>query len=326
MTKNTIHIIPIELLTKYFATEATAEERKIVERWRDKNSESQKEFNVLEKLWNSTGSLAKKEDINVESEWNKLAKTLGLYKTRVMNIKRVLQIAASVLIISTLALFGTRQYLTITEKAPIAEVAEVSLPDGSKISLNAGSKIHYRKGFGSKHRYINLTGEAFFEVKSNTGIPFIIAAHDARIEVTGTKFNVKAYKKENNIKVTVTEGKVKLYNKKRTDNKTMVSKGQWGSYNKNTKTINKEATQNMNNIAWKTHKINFHNTTLKEAAQILSNVYHYEIQLHPDIQDYTITVNFDNQDLHTILQVLKSTLDLHISIEGKRVTITGEGC
>src|SRR5437588_18774 len=67
------------------------------------------------------------------------------------------------------------------------------LPDGTRVWLNAGSRITYDKNYGITLREVGLTGEAFFDVAHNSGKPFVI--HTARIDikVLGTRFNVKSY-------------------------------------------------------------------------------------------------------------------------------------
>ncbi len=56
---------------------------------------------------------------------------------------------------------------------------QVALPDGSKVWLNAASTLKYTAGFGSRERVVALSGEAFFEVAQNAGIPFRVLIKDA---------------------------------------------------------------------------------------------------------------------------------------------------
>jgi ferric-dicitrate binding protein FerR (iron transport regulator) len=99
------------------------------------------------------------------------------------------------------------------------------------LSLNAGSKVTYRKGFGTTHRNLVLKGEGYFEVKSDKLLPFIIEAGESRIRVTGTKFNVNAYHRKE-IRVTVTAGSVSLYDASQPSNQETLSAGETGIYNR----------------------------------------------------------------------------------------------
>lgn len=327
MISNSQNIAPIELLTKYFANEASIEERKELDAWRMANAVNQKEFDAFEKLWSITGKVTESKEINLDAEWNKIEKSIDPQRKTISLFSRVVSIAASIVVVSTLAFLGLQQMRTTTEKSTVAEASQVTLPDGTIISLNANSKITYSKGFGNKHRNISLKGEAFFEVERNANIPFIISANEAKIEVVGTQFNVKAYKKQPEVNVFVTEGKVQLYESKQPEKKTILTAGESGAYNRVVKTIKKTPISNQNDIAWKTRIIEFNNTPLNEVATVLQNTYQVELIIDSNISECPITVRFENQDIASVLKVLKSTLSLKIEIKKDRVLkISGEGC
>lgn len=87
---------------------------------------------------------------------------------------------------------------------------QLSLPDGTKVWLNAGSSIRYPVVFNGTERNVEITGEAYFEVARNPHQPFIVQTENAAIRVLGTHFNVNAYKDEETIKTTLLEGSVKI--------------------------------------------------------------------------------------------------------------------
>lgn len=91
----------------------------------------------------------------------------------------------------------------------------VSLPDGSVVWLNAGSKLVYDKHFGSKLREVTLTGEAYFDVKKNPAKPFIIHAGKIDIKVLGTLFNVKSYPGEKITEASLIRGSIEVLIKDR---------------------------------------------------------------------------------------------------------------
>jgi transmembrane sensor len=326
MDSHNKHIDPLELLPKYFAKETSTEENLLVENWMADNTGNKKEFDAFAKLWNAAGSTYGLIDIDIDVEWKKLETAILPAQTKTFSLVRVLQIAASVVFISSLAFIGYNYSNTKSEKAPLAELKIVKLPDGSTISLNAGSKISYRKGFGKTHRNMTIKGEAYFEVEKNKALPFVISANEASIEVVGTKFNVKAYPSVKEIKVLVTEGTVKLFQTKNPSNKTTLVAGESGSYAETSDSVRKSAVSNLNDIAWKTLVVDFNNTNLLEVAGILENTYHVPLEIDPKVQNCLITVHFEKQDLVSILKVLKSTLDLKITTENDRIKITGSGC
>ncbi|HVW62489.1 MAG TPA: FecR domain-containing protein, partial [Puia sp.] len=88
--------------------------------------------------------------------------------------------------------YGTRNFL--------------ELPDGSKLWLNAGSKVKYAED----RRELTLEGEAFFDVKHDPDHPFIIHTGKLDVRVLGTSFNVKAYPNDSTIETTLIKGKVEI--------------------------------------------------------------------------------------------------------------------
>jgi len=72
--------------------------------------------------------------------------------------------------------------------------------------------------------------------------------------------------------------------------------------------------------------LDFNKATLSEVAGVLENTYHNRIIVDPKVQQCSITVRFKDQELASILKVLKSTLDLTITSDGKHIIINGNGC
>lgn len=87
---------------------------------------------------------------------------------------------------------------------------KIDLPDGSIIWLNGGSKLSYPNGFSPHSREISLTGEAYFEIKTDPEHPFMIQTKQLTIRVLGTSFNVRAYGNEGKTTTTLIQGKVEV--------------------------------------------------------------------------------------------------------------------
>lgn len=84
------------------------------------------------------------------------------------------------------------------------------LPDGTKVWLNADSKISYNKSYGNKLREVVLTGEAYFDVVRNAERPFIIHTAKMDIKVIGTAFNVKCYPGEKTTETSLIRGSIEV--------------------------------------------------------------------------------------------------------------------
>jgi transmembrane sensor len=88
---------------------------------------------------------------------------------------------------------------------------QVRLSDGTKVWLNATSTLKFPSSFvKSKHRKVELIGEAYFEVEKDKTMPFIVASKGQEVEVLGTHFNVNSYPDEASTKTTLLEGSVQV--------------------------------------------------------------------------------------------------------------------
>ncbi|MFX1704021.1 FecR domain-containing protein [Chitinophaga sp. CC14] len=87
---------------------------------------------------------------------------------------------------------------------------QLTLPDGTRVWLNAASSLHFPTAFTGNNRMVELTGEGYFEVAPLSGKPFLVKANGADITVLGTHFNIMAYTNENALAVTLLEGAVNV--------------------------------------------------------------------------------------------------------------------
>lgn len=87
---------------------------------------------------------------------------------------------------------------------------KVTLPDGSKVWLNAASSLRYPTSFKGNERLVELTGEVYFEVARDITKPFIVRAAKMDVKVLGTHFNVNSYPDEPVTAITLTEGSISV--------------------------------------------------------------------------------------------------------------------
>ena len=97
-----------------------------------------------------------------------------------------------------------------TVHVPAGQNAQLTLADGSKVWLNAGSTLNFPTRFIEGKRQVILEGEGFFEVKANKEKPFIVSTSIYDIKALGTSFNVNAYKQSKEFETALLTGKVEI--------------------------------------------------------------------------------------------------------------------
>ncbi len=91
---------------------------------------------------------------------------------------------------------------------PYGSRSSIILADGTKVWLNAGSRLIYPSRFVDKTREVFLSGEAFFDVEKNEKQPFVVKTTDVLVEALGTRFNVTAYPEEPIVQTVLEDGSV----------------------------------------------------------------------------------------------------------------------
>jgi ferric-dicitrate binding protein FerR (iron transport regulator) len=273
----------------------------------------------------------------VDEAWEKVESQIHQSSSRKKSIIRkfivhpLYRYAAAIIVA---ALFLVSGYEVITNYRASHELLEISaarqvlnkftLPDGTLVSLNSDTKISYPRKFDRKTREVNITGEAFFEVKPNKNQPFIIHAGKAQIKVVGTSFNVSAYPDKKLVEVIVETGKVQVQSKMADSIKIetlILTPGDKGTLAYSGNTLNKTTNIDPNFIAWKTHNLSFKATSLKEVIENLENVYKVNIRLDdPRLNGLLLTAQFNNYSLDFILKVIETTFKIEVKeVDGQYI-------
>lgn len=211
----------------------------------------------------------------------------------------------------------------LTMKTELGQKLNLTLPDGSKVRMNAGSTITFPEKFTDTIREIIFAGEAFFEVTKNKQQPFIIKTGSLTTRVLGTSFNINALKDNASVEVTLATGKVKVFTKN--DSRELLPSEQAVFDTKEEKITTQKV--NINNfIEWKEGVLRFENTTIGEAKTTLERWYNVKIELkNPELAECIFTGTFKNEALQTILESIsfvKETIDFEF-ISKEKVIIKG---
>lgn len=103
-------------------------------------------------------------------------------------------------------------------EVPRGARATFTLLDGTRVTLNAGSKLRYNSRYGINDRIVELSGEGYFKVAKDKSRPFIVNTTHMSVKALGTEFNVKAYPSDKTIETTLVEGSVRIEKLKGVEN------------------------------------------------------------------------------------------------------------
>ena len=200
------------------------------------------------------------------------------------------------------------------------EQKKIQLIDGTKITLNATSRIIIPSNFNNDSRLITLEGEAFFDVAPNTEKPFIIKSGDAQIKVLGTSFNVKAYDTDELIAVTVSTGKVNVGFKNENMQLNLVP-NEHLVVNKITGGFEKKILTENNYAKWQNGTLFFEKETLQAVVKELNRKYNQQIILQTGLEKYIISGMHDNKSLEAVVKAICYTTKLKFKNSNENILI-----
>ncbi len=196
---------------------------------------------------------------------------------------------------------------------PKGNRTSIVLPDSTKVWINNDTKFKYPSVFSGNERVIELTGEAYFEVKHDPKHPFIVKTGHARVKVIGTKFIVSAYPDDDYIETYLISGNVHFQIRKNNYSKKFISynlnPGYSLNYNKNSgKLIKKRITSTFYNY-WMNGIYEFNDESLESLANKIYRIYNTKIIFENDFlkhKTYTGTLSVDD-NIFTFIEAIKRT-------------------
>lgn len=209
---------------------------------------------------------------------------------------------------------------------PYCKKSKLILEDGTTVWLNAGSRFAFPSKFLGNRREVVLDGEACFEVAKNSQNPFIVSTGDINIEVTGTKFNICAYRSDNLTEAVLLEGSINIWDNGRfiTDKISMVP-NQKATYNKTGKDIVlKPELDPASYIAWVDGWYPFANEDIAHVLKKLERHYNITFECNEATKTRILPVSGKldlKESLNEVLAVLSKVAKFDYQISGEIVTI-----
>lgn len=218
---------------------------------------------------------------------------------------------------------------SFTLETPKGGTYQITLSDGTKVWLNAESKLTYPEQFSDQERIVFLEGEAFFDVSKQfkkadrlQRVPFKVISKQQEVNVLGTQFNITAYPGEEEITTTLVEGAVNVGSRLATKRYRLMPQQQ-AKWSKQGYTVKKVNVKEF--VDWVRGYFTFNQTPLKTAMTEIGRWYNIDIDYQGNLDNMYFGGSFSrSKNLQEVLNILSSTAAMKFKIEGRRVIVMPE--
>lgn len=248
--------------------------------------------------------------------------------------------AASVLLILA-TIFSYRQFIDsssltagkaepmIIEKfSPSGQKTKIFLPDGSSVWLNADSKLQYRSDYNQRSRTVWLTGEAYFDIKTDHETPFQVKSGNLAIRAYGTSFNVNTFYGNQEIEIVLEEGQLLVENLFTSlipgmPLKTTLKPGEKALYSLKSAAFNVEELENtFDYTCWKNGILSFQHDDFNTVINKLEKWYGVNFTWsEAPVEDWDFSGEFNNEYLEQVLNAMTHSEGIEYRIENNSVQL-----
>ncbi|MDB5031705.1 FecR family protein [Mucilaginibacter sp.] len=256
-------------------------------------------------------------------------------KVKFINNPRVIA-AAAVVFVFLLAGFFLYKSKVLNQDTTIkyeqvsthnGEIKSIELSDGSIVFLNSNSTLKYTDDFNGDKRVVELLeGEAYFDIKHDAAKPFVVKTGNILTNVLGTSFNIRSIKYINEVKITVTKGKVSVqsnYAEPARTSQVILIPDEQADINRNTGNIIKNKVKSADILNWREGGLYFDNENFRDVSAILETKFGYTIKFaNDDIPNYRFTAGFKStENIMDILNALCLANNLKYKITNETVLL-----
>lgn len=207
---------------------------------------------------------------------------------------------------------NTNQPYTIT--TPKGGTYQVALADGTKVWLNADSKLSF-----SANRTTELSGEAYFEVAKDPQHPFIVNGTDQNVTVLGTRFNINSDQDKKETRTTLLEGSVNVAKNKGGQAVKLIPSQQ------SLITLNKISVKTIDTadvVAWKNGYFNFNNEDIRSIMSAISKWYNVDVEYVGEVSNARFNGQISrSKNIGAVLGLIQKTNNIKFEIEGRTVKV-----
>lgn len=323
-----------QLLIRFLSKKCNPEELKQIEEWIQTDVENASWLFEMERIWSLKDEIRFSEEKEMSAAYNRFIahKPEARIHRPNRSAKRILSWAGYAAALFIIVFLGSNLYKLKKEAAIVAQQMNmievpkgqrsvITLTDGTKVWLNAESRLVYPAGFITKSREVSLQGEGFFEVAHDDNSPFIVQTDLINVTVLGTKFNVKAYPMET-VFVTLEAGKVEVASNENDQRVTLEPNDQASYSRENGMAIKRNIDTDILK-SWTVGELCYVNKTLAYIVADLHRRFNVEIEiLDKELETETFNSRiYETATIEKILDFLKETRRIDYRKQNERYEI-----
>lgn len=327
------------LMAAWLSGNSSVAEREELMAWVEATPEGRAFFDSATRLWELTAEQAYPDFASRQPKaWQRLDAQLDAADRSPSIVRplwqRAWRVAAAVVVLAMAAwwLSSRMDADVFNLQTAAGERTEVQLADGTRVWLNENSQLTYAQRDGERH--VTLVGEAFFDVATDSLLPFRVYTEQAVTTVLGTSFNLRAYTADSQVEVAVAEGRVALERLPSAQAPTAtaarieLAAGQTGVFDKATTAVRYEMVDDRNTAAWKDRRLNFDDAALTEVVMAMERYYGVSIRLEDAaLGNCLFFGEYDNDPtLDYLLNLLEASLGVDVQRSDDEIVLSGEGC
>jgi transmembrane sensor len=361
------------VIGRYFDNSMTGRDEAVLKQWLEEDKENDQILEFMKELQENNSDENDKKffrNLNSDQDWAAISSHIRRERSK-ENQQKIHQLqrerkkqqrfftllkVAALLLVGLTSLYLTMEYVYTpsleAEKQEMAILEEVStnrgeranitLGDGTKVSLNVDSKILIPRQFGDNQRKVILEGEAFFDVTEDPGRPFLIEAGGSVTEVLGTSFGVRSYQSDKEVQVVVKSGTVALhkidflpneveYRDERhgaidSGDRILLQAGETGIFRKDDLSLSSGIAGDPDELlGWMQSRLIFREASLEEIFATLERWFDVTISTELNnlaMSENQITLNMRKGDIRDVLELLSESVNIRYEfLEDEHIVI-----
>jgi transmembrane sensor len=358
-----------DLIIGYLGGELNAAQINELIIWIKQDKSNKRYFDEISEIWVTSNAVSGKSGYHPMKGFANFEQTIGKaldqksswYLNRFQTWLRIAAIFIIAFFLGSLIFFNIGKSKGVMSNQSAFEIivprgakAHFIMSDGTKVTLNAGSKLRYYSNYGVKDRMLQLEGEGYFKVAKDKSRPFIVTTSHVNVKALGTEFNVKAYPSDKTIETTLVEGSVRIENRfansgtediilkpnqkltfykdeaayRQRASLSDINKDKFSQSVKNQKlsAIHRLVAENVNVqpvISWKENRWIIEKQALSQLAIDLERKFDIDIQFDSErLKKFRFTGTLMDESLEQVLNVMTCTAPINYKIKGKNVVFT----